>query len=238
MALRTLADVNDDVRFKTGTNSTSLANADLLRIANKVYRQIIRALVELGEDFYAEISSFDLVADQQEYTAPGEASTSPFGGGAIKIQRLEISYDGTNWKVADPLSWQQIDKATKLAADITGQFTRSAPRYTLKDRNLFLFPIPSSSDSVAASNKNGRLFFIKRPAEMTATTDIPEITPDFLGLLSTGMTIDVYEKIGRASDMRDALQLFNIGLLQMKQQEENYGEDGGLRFRGASINYK
>lgn len=238
MAFRTLSDVYDDVRFKSGLNSTSLSNANLLRIANKYYRIILRHVVELNEDINAEISGFDLVSGQREYTLPAESSTTPFGGGAIKIQRFEVTYDGINWRVADQISWQQIEGATKLDADIGNQFTKSAPKFALKDRSIWLLPVPGATDAVSASNQGGRLFYIKRPVEMTTTTDVPDLTPDFLDTLSIGMSVDVFESLGRTAEKRDALAWFNARLVEMKRQEQQLGQDEPINLRGMRINYK
>lgn len=233
MAYKTLSDIYDDVRFRTNTDSTSLANSDLLRIANKYFRIIMRHFVDSDEDFYAEISTFNTVANQQEYSAPADSASSPFGGGAIKILRIEVTYDGSNWKVLDPVNWREIPKTTQSASQINEQFSTTAPAYAYFDRNLFLFPIPTSSQTAG-----GRLFYIKRPNEMTATSDVPELPADFLDMLSLGMSIDAYENLGNENMVRDTLARFNARLADMKPQETNNNLQDVPRFVPANISYK
>ncbi|MEK6897504.1 MAG: hypothetical protein AABW93_03160 [Nanoarchaeota archaeon] len=216
---QTLTDVFADVRFNAQKDSTTLPNADLFRLANKYFNLMFRELVGLHEDLYGEISAAALVASQREYALPTD-SVSTFGGGLIKLQRVEITYDGTNWYVADPLSLQEISGATILDADLNAQFSKSAPRYWFKDRSVWIAPIPASTDSVAGGNTNLRIYWIKRPLEMTVVGDIPEIPKDFLNILVEGMLIDVFRKYGRISDMREARNNWAVGIDKMKQLEQ------------------
>src|SRR3990167_8248844 len=120
---QTLADVYSDVRYNAGKDSNTLVDADLLRLANKYFNLMFRELVGLNEDLYAEIASTALVADQREYSLPAD-SASTFGSGLIKLQRVEVTYDGTNWYVANPLSLQEIAGPTILDADLNEQFEK------------------------------------------------------------------------------------------------------------------
>ena len=133
---QTLTDVYSDVRFNAGKDSNTLEDADLLRIANKYYFPMFRELVDLNEELYAEISSADLVASQREYILPTDSSSTPFGGGLIKLQRVEISYDGSNWYVASPISLQEIATPTILDVDLNNIYAKSSPVYWFKDRSV------------------------------------------------------------------------------------------------------
>ena len=178
---QTLTDVYSDVRYNSGKDSNTLVNSDLLRLANKYYRLMVRHLIDLNEDLYAEISNTALVANQREYPLPTDSITT-YGSGLIKLQRVEIAYDGSNWRVADPISQQEIVDPTVLNADLNNTFDKSDPVYWFKDRSIWIAPVPSSSDSVAANNTNLYIFWIKRPNEMTAGTDIPDLPTDFLSV--------------------------------------------------------
>lgn len=226
---QTLQGCYTDVRGLAGKDSTTLPDSTLLPIANKWYMQIVRELVSLNEDLYAEISSTALVANQREYPLPTD-STTDFGGGLIKLQRVEIAYDGINWRVGSPTSSQEVPGPITLDSDLNAQFDQGAPRYWFKDRSLWIAPVPSTSDSVAVNNSNLRIFWIKRPNEMTASTDIPDISKDFLNLLTEGMLYDVYRRYGRTSDARDALQNYTIGVAKMKEQEQNIDQEQVYKF--------
>lgn len=233
MAYKTLSDVYADVRFLTGTDSTSVEDSDLLRISNKYFRTIMRALVDLGQDMYGEISTFDLVANQQEYTSPIDSATTPFGGGLIKILRVEAAIDGTNWYVLDSVKVEEIEKATNSVANVNAQFNASSPSYSYFDRNMFLNPIPTANVTAG-----GRIFYVKRPAEMTVATDVPEIPADFLDILSLGIQADVYQSLGNDKGMTDSLNRFNSRIAEMRAQESNNDTQDPPRFIPAGISYK
>lgn len=236
-AYQTLQNVYDDVRFNCGKDTNTLTNAELLRLANKYYALMVRELVDLNEDLYAQISSTALVANQREYPLPTD-SVSTFGGGLIKLQRVEISFDGTNWYVADPLSLQEISSPTTLDADINRQFQKASPRYWFKDRSVWIAPIPGSGDSVAANNTNLRIYWIQRKNELTAVGDIPEIPKDFLNVLVEGMLVDVFRKFGRTTDMRIAQQAWTAGIEKMRALEQAPDSEQPFYFIAAKKNYK
>ena len=194
---------------------------------------IVRALVDLDEDFYAEIGTFDLVSGQQEYNTPIEETSTPWGGGMIKLLRLEGTYDGTNWKVFNSINFREISNSTQSAAAISSQFSKSSPAYSFFDNNIFLLPIPDANQT-----GGGRLFYIKRPVEMTTGADVPELPTDFLDILSLGITVDVYENLKDSSSMKDSLSRFNGRLLEMKSQESGKDVQDAPRFVPAKINYK
>lgn len=236
-AYQTLAEVNSDVRYNAGKDSNTLLDADLLRLANKYFFLMFRELVDLNEDIYTEISSADLSADQREYILPTDSASTPFGGGLVKLQRVEVSYDGTNWYAANPISLHQIPTPTILDKDINDVFSKSNPKYYFKDRSVWLAPIPDSNDDVAASNANLRIFWVERPGEMTATTDIPDIPKDFLSVLSEGMLIDVFRKYGKNTEMRIAESRWEKGLAKMRQLEQNIDVEHPYIFMSSKKNY-
>ena len=197
---------------------------------------MVRELISLREDLYAELSSADLVADQREYILPVD-SASTFGGGLIKLQRVEITYDGSNWYVADPISLQQIPTPTILDVDLNNEFDQRNPKYWFKDRSVWIAPVPLSSDSVAASNAGLRIFWIKRPNEMTAVGDIPDIPTDFLSVLVEGILIDVFRKYGRMSEMREARANWTLGIQRMRVLETHPDQEQPLILMAGRKNY-
>lgn len=233
---QTLTDVYADVRFAVSKDSTTLPDAQLLRLANKYYALLIRELIDLNEDLYAEIGSTDLVANQREYPLPAD-SASTYGGGLIKLQRVEVSYNGSMWYVAHPLSLQEIPGPTILDADLNLQFSSASPRYWFKDRSLWLAPVPSSTDSVAPGNANLRIYWIKRKNEMTSTADIPSIPKDFLNVLVEGMLGDVFRHFGRLTDMKIAENRWDTGIAKMREMEQSPDQEQQLVFKGARKNY-
>ena len=198
---------------------------------------MFRELVDLNEELYAEIASTALVANQREYSLPTD-SASTFGSGLIKLQRVEISYNGTNWYVATPISLNEIGTPTILDADINNAFDKSSPKYWFKDRSVWIAPVPASTDSVAGGNTNLRIYWVKRPNEMTAVGDIPEIPKDFLSILAEGMLVDVFRSFGRISDMRLAETRWEKGLANMRSLEASPDSEQPFIFKAAKKNYR
>lgn len=242
---QTLQDVFDDVRDLSNKDSNTLKDANLLRLANKYYLWIVRNIIDLNEDLYAEIASTDLVANQKEYPLPVDDTTGSgpnstvYGGGLIKIQRVEINYSSsTEWTVADPISWQSIPLATILNSDLNAQFDKGDPKYAFKDRSIFIVPVPVSGDDVGSGNANLFIYYIKRPNELTATTDVPDLPKDFLNVLSEGMLKDVYRKFGRTGDARDAENRFQELVFQMRELAQAPDTEQRFQLKRQRQNYK
>ncbi len=235
---QTLANVYSDVRTAVQKDSTTLTDATLLRLANKYFLRMVRALIDLKEDLYAEISFTDLVADQEEYPLPTDDTSSTYGDGLIKLERVELTYDGSRWQVADPMSYQELAGPSILDADKNTNKTKDNPKYAFKDRSIFIFPVPSSNDSVTAGNKGLYIFWIKRPQELTGTSSIPNIPKDFLDVLAEGMLIDAYRQFGRMGDSAEARNNWRIGIQEMKELEQAPDQEHELQFVRVLENYK
>ena len=212
MAFTTLSDVYTDIRFKTNRTSTDLADATLLPIANKVLREIYAALIGMNEDWYAEIAIFNLVADQREYTLPADSASTPWGGGAIKVLRLEVKMDGTNWTVANHMKFTDDDTPYN-ETNIIAKFTNSNPFFTILDNSLFIF-----SGTITAVTTGARLIYIKRNSELTTGTDVPDLPNEWLTLMSTGICRDVYERYGDLQKWQLASAQFNGTLERLTVQ--------------------
>lgn len=232
---QTLSDVYTDVRYIAGKDSSTLADADLLRMANKYYLLIIRELVDLNEGLYGEISSADLVINQNEYALPIDDTSTTFGGGLVKLYRVETNYDGSSsgWKVADPISPYQISTPTYLDADINSTFDKSDPKYWFFDRSVWLAPVPD------ANVTNGLfIYWAKRPNEMTTSADIPNLPKDFLSLLTEGILIDIFRRLGRTAEAKQAQANWQMGILNIREKEAAPDTEQPLIMKPARKNYK
>ena len=234
---QTLDDVLTVVRTLSGKDTTTLTDATLIPIANKYYFLMVRELVGLNEDLYAEISSTDLVLNQREYSLPTDDLSSTFGLGLIKLQRVEVSYDNSTWKVADGIPFSDIKTPTILNADISTYYTTSNPKYYFKDRSVWLVPTPGSGDYTTAGNANLRIFWVKRPNEMTATTNVPDLPKDWLSVLQDGILYDVYRIYGRTDDARDSRENWQLGIIKMKELEQNISKEESLSMKTIYKNY-
>lgn len=227
---QTLDNVFTSVRTLTGKDTTTLTDAELLPIANKYFYLIFRELVGLNEDLYAEISAADLVSGQREYQLPVDDTTNssnnaPYGGGIIKLQRVEISYDHTNWRVMKPVSLGEIRTPTILDSDLAKYYSTSAPVYYFADRSIWLAPVPGASDYTTAGNQSLRIYWVKRPSELDATSDIPDLPKDWLAVLQEGILYDIYRRFVRLTEAADAKQNYYASIQRLRELEQDIDVD-------------
>lgn len=235
---QTLNNIYSIVRSLSNKDSTTLSDATLLSFSNKYYYLLIRELVGLNEDLYAEISSADLVVDQREYVLPIDDTATTYGGGLIKIQRVEMSYDGSDWLVVQSMPFSDVLTPTILDSDIDDEYSKDSPYYYFKDRSIWLVPTPDSSDDVATSNANLRIFWTKRPSELASSSSIPNLPKDWLAILQEGILYDVFRKFGRIAEARDALNNWHVGIAKIKELESNIDVEQKLNMRVYPKNYK
>ena len=196
---QTTANVFTNIRALVSKDSNTISDATLLGYANKWYFWIMR---ELNQSTFisGEIATADLVANQQEYALPADETSSSYSGGIYQILRVEAALDGTNWHLlpeVDLLSYPQVFNDTNL----TSRFTTSEPAFAWFDNSLWLWPIPA-----VAGEELLRIFWLKRPDEIAATSTISEVPKDFLGILETLVRSDVLTSLGRANESSLAKQ--------------------------------
>lgn len=242
---QTLGNIYTIVRSLANKDSNTLSDTTLLAFSNKYYYLMVRELIGLNEELYTNICVADLVSNQSEYTLPTDSTSSAFAGGAIKIMRVEVSHDGTNWYVAKPIDLTSQAHATIFSsttgptvATINQNYTQPSPKYAFFDRSIWLFPIPVSTDDVAASNANLRIFVVERPDELTSSSSVPDLPKDWLAVLQEGILYDVFRKFGRTSDARDALNNWQIGISRMKELEQVENQEQRFNMKTVFKNYK
>jgi len=239
---QTLQNVFDDVRYIAGKDATTLADTDMFRMANKYYLWLLRQEADLNEYLYGQISYTDIVANQREYPLPVDnydgTTNNPYGGGAINILRVEITYDGTNWYVGQAVSVPDFSQEITTDAGLNNQSTKTNPVYYFFDRSIFIGPVPSSSDNVTVGNAGLRIWYLQRTGEYSDTTDIVDLPKEFLPILAEGILIDVFRKYGRINDMRLSESRFNAMTQEMRSLETGLDYDEapvlGVKFK----NYK
>ncbi len=119
------------------------------------------------------IATTNLVANQQDYSFPASLKI-------LKIKRVEVCFDGVNWKVAQPFDISQRQLATDTTS-ISNDFSTLSPFYDPQANSVFLYPIP-------ATNVTGglKVWFSREPSLFitTDTTKIPGIDTPWHSRLS------------------------------------------------------
>jgi len=172
-------------RFLTNTNTTTYSAADLYASVNTYLHYFVNEILEAmdGWDFKGEIGTASLVANQQEYTFPTDI---------LKIKRVEITYDGTNWYTAQPMDINMRANATDTTS-IANDFNKTNPYYDAYDNSMFLYPIPD-----AAVTNGLKIWYEKEADELSAATDEPTFAEAYHKGLSYGAAKDYFQKYGNA----------------------------------------
>ena len=168
-------------RSRTSTSTSTLTDAELDASLN-TYMDIftIDILESMDEwDFQAEIATTDLVAGQQEYVFPTDI---------LKIKRVEVTFDGTTWQLANPMDINEVGKPTDTTS-IAQNFSITNPFYDLMDDSVMMYPIPS-----VAVTGGIKIWYEKLQTYLTADTDTPNFARPFHKGLCYGAAKDYFEK--------------------------------------------
>ena len=211
----------EDVRWWTETNTTSYPTADITRNLNKWYQEISAdVLLSMDEwDVQGEIATASLVANQEEYTWPSDL---------LRIKRIEVTYDGTNWYRVHPIDIQEPEVSIATDANINEEFSTNDPRYDTHDNSIFLFPVPT------ANSTNGlKIWYEKEVAELSSNSDEPNLAEPFHRLLSIGASYDYALKTGLPI-ANQLLQKLELGRAKLREYYNNRVPDRIPTF-GANI---
>jgi len=102
------------VRLKTRTNATTLTDADLITIANKVKDDLVWKGLDADEDLFLVPTYLNLVADQREYPLHSDLLS--------RIKRVEAKLDDTNWVKLYEFDLPQWQDPISTEADIVAHF--------------------------------------------------------------------------------------------------------------------
>lgn len=186
----TLENLQSQVRELTNTDSSSYTDAqisaNLTRWAHLFTTEILDSQDEW--EFQGETATTDLTADQQEYTFPTDI---------LKIKRIEITYDGTNWYKVN--IWDSSERGYSLDSDEISDFSEETPYAELFDKSMLLYPIPDESqtaglkvwysEEIVGEDSDGDDI-----TSFSASTDKPNIKEAFQRGLILGAAKDYAQK--------------------------------------------
>jgi len=162
---------------------------EFTRLINNNYHKVVTAILESmdGWDFddpnhanTSFIKSYNLVSGQQYVSFP-------LSDKILKIKRVEISYDNTNWYKAEPMDINEFTQAVSQTTNISNSFTKSDPYYDLVGNYLYLYPIPD-----LAVTSGLKLWVSREVDEFTSadTTQEPGIDEPFHEMIAVGASLD------------------------------------------------
>lgn len=170
-----LSDISTKITELTGCSTTDYPNANRLINLNIWYDKIHTMILQSQDEWDFDdsnnddfpILTTDLVASQQDYPLPT---------GSLAFNRVEVSYDGTNWYKAPSMDIKGIEISTDTTS-IADNFSTDEPCYDIRANSIFLYPIPSANVTA------GLKVWIDRNMTLFTTTDLvtnpTEVFPGF-----------------------------------------------------------
>ena len=204
--------IQDCYFYLNGITTTQYSSKDVKRNINNWYRKSMAwVLASMDDwDFSDTSATADLVADQQNYTfkTSGDFNITD----VIKIHRVEVSYDGTNWYRCRKFTQDDYLRAITETSNVGDDFDSTAPFYDLKTDSLDLYPIPQSNGT-----NQLKLFYKQDLTDLSADGDVPIISPEFHRILSIGAAYDwaVSRNLPEANPLRQEIE-------QLKQELKNH----------------
>lgn len=229
MAYGTLSDIFSSARFRTGTSTSDFSDSstNLISLANKHFREVVTAINQNNEAYYASITLASLSSGIGNYALSTGSSLS--GGTNWKVLRVEVTYDGSNWNVATPVSL--TDPSTSLAriADINDQFSSAVPYYAVYNNQLYTLPVPTAD---VASGL--RIYEVKQQKELTSANNVftdtlatndYQMPKEFMSYIEDALTADIYERIGKIQEALTTRQGAKASLEELRRQFSPRVED-------------
>lgn len=226
-----------DIDFICGTNSTSYPLKDKARNMNRWYQRVLDWILESQDEWDFDdanntdfpIATTDLKADQQDYSLP-------LADGLLKIKRLEITYDNSNWYKGEPFDINERGKATSTTL-IANEFDPTKPYYDIFSNSIFLYPIPDID--VTAGLK---VWFARKIENLFTPTGndtrAPGFDEQFHRLLSLGGSYDWFLKKGNTAKLQLVINDMTKFEIELRSFYGKKQDDRQIVLRSAYLDYK
>lgn len=150
--MATLGDVANKARALTHTDTSSYTAANLLIDINEWYQKVVSMILEAQDDTDFDdqrntnypIVTTAMVAGQRDYAMPVSDSV-------LKIKRVDITYDGSNYFRATPFDDGATYWGMGNATNEDANMIKQAPMYDIKYNSLFIYPLAVASDVSAGA---------------------------------------------------------------------------------------
>lgn len=239
--MATLNDIATKARLLVDADTTSYTNAQFLTDLNlwnhKIVTMILNAQDESDWDDpnhgdYPELT-FSLVASQRDYAIAVSEKV-------LKLKKLNITYDGTNWYKAEPIDSSEIGDSYGNDTTLDSQFSKSAPRYDYKYGALWIYPRADATD--VANGAQGRAEWERQFKEFTSSdvttgTAVPGFDDPWHHMLSYGCAFE----FALANDMKvkkDYAQVLEDYELRLKQHYSRKQLDRKYRLGAEYTSYE
>lgn len=148
----TLGDVANKARALTHSDTSSYTAANLLIDVNIWYQKVVSMIFESQDDTDFDdmrnttypIVTTSLFAGQRDYSIPVSEQV-------LKIKRVDVTYDGTNYFRATPFDSGVPQWGFGNPTNEDANMIKQAPRYDVQYNSIFLYPLAIASDVSAGA---------------------------------------------------------------------------------------
>lgn len=150
--MATLGDIANKARALTHTDTSQYTTANILIDINEWYQKVVSMIVESQDDDTFDdqrsttypIFPIALVAGQRDYPIPVSV-------GCLKIRRIDITYDGSNYYRATPFDDGVTSWGFGNSTNEDINMIKQAPRYRAKYNAIFVYPLAVATDVSAGA---------------------------------------------------------------------------------------
>lgn len=250
----TLSDITNKITFSTGADTNQFPNADRLISLNNYYNKVESIILSSQDEWDFDdtsittnypIATRNLVANQQDYsfattswTVQGKEGDSDTASQAItplELERVEITYDGTNWYKAEAFDIGQSGLATDTTS-ISNNFFTTEPYYDVRSNSLWLYPIPTSAVTGGLKVWFHRPITVWTSSDLTTGTKVPGFDVLFHDYLSLGVAYDFAISRGKANAQQLKQELLEMEV-RMKDFYGGKQQDRDLALGAAYVDY-
>lgn len=219
----TLGNIAAKARALTKTDTTSYTDANLLIDLNIWYEKVASMIFESQDatDFddaratNYPVQTTPMIANQRDYTIPVSERM-------LKIKRVDITWDGTNWYRATPQDTGNYPggigfyNGSSVDAQLDQNFVKTSPCYDTAYNSLWIYPMPVAEDVT-----NGGKIRVEWQRNVTAFT-----TSDYTSVLTDSTAVPGFDAPfhpilawGAAFEAATANNLPQLPLLTQQLQE-------------------
>lgn len=241
----TIGDVSTKITNLTTTDTNTYPNSDRLIDINLWGQKIVSMILDSEDETYYDDPNFTgypkvttpLSTNRDIYINPTQTDSGGKTYSILKLKTLSVSYDGTNYHRAVPLDLAELSgigdapaSATTQNQTIDANFSKTSPRYSVKNGAIWLYPMASSSDVASGAKmisewERGMAEFTL--SDLTTGTAIPGFDISFHAMLAYGPSFEFCQSKGmpQTDKISEELAKYEIRLRRQyssKQQDRQY----------------
>lgn len=227
-----------DCEFLTNIGDTGISGsteklAHFTRLINDYCHRVVTIILTSQDEWQFDdnnnsdfpILTANLVANQRDFLLP-------ISDKLMKIQRLEVSYDGVNWVKAEPIDFAEVGR-TINDSSTDGNFSQAQPFYDVFANSLFIYP------KAPTTVTGGMKMWIQRDIDefvVADTTQEPSFDRAFHRYLSLGASYDwAWAKgLNQANAIKNELLEMEAKVRQFYGKKQ---EDRQMQLKPAYVNY-